>query len=252
MTASSCVVCGGDLVERGPKSVSVCGECGRVQSEIQSVEEITPSDQHSDSGSGGNQDERTDWTESVEVTDSTDEQLVELLSYIEEVGRELGAGPEGRDRTAEIVTDAWAKRLLVGRSKDVAVGACWYITFRELGEPRPIDVVSEAVDVTSSRINSFRQEATNELDLSFTLVQPPEYLPYLRSQLDLAVAVSETAQTLLEDTSVSGNPAGIAAGGLYLAAQNWDDESVTLREAAQAARLSKETVWQRVNDLRTQ
>jgi transcription initiation factor TFIIB len=210
---------------------------------------MSSSDPHSDCGVSGNQDEQTDWTEEVDVTDSTDEQLVELLSYVEEVGPELGAGVEARDRTAEIVTDAWANRLLVGRSKDVAVGACWYITFRELGEPRPIDVVSETVDVASSKIHSFRQEANEELDVSLNIVQPSEYLPYLRSQLELSVAVSETAQKILQDACVSGNPAGIAAGGMYVAAQNLD-ESMTLREAAQTVRLSKETVWQRVNDLR--
>jgi transcription initiation factor TFIIIB Brf1 subunit/transcription initiation factor TFIIB len=68
----------------------------------------------------------------------------------------------------------------------------------------------------------------------------------LELELGLSPATSEQAQKIIENRSVSGDPSGIAAGGLYIAASELE-EGVTLKEAV---RLSKETIWQRVDDLR--
>lgn len=251
MTGSNCAICGGVLTERGPQSSLVCEDCGRVQKDDKAVEVADTASQQPETAPSETQHGSTDWVDSVEVADSTDERLVNLLSHLDEVGSVLGAEPDERDRAAEVVTDAWEHRLLEGRSVDVAVGACWYITFREQKEPRPIGVVADAVGVSSSELHSFRRIATGELDVSLTVAQPTEYLPYLRSQLDLSIATSEGAQELLENACIPGNPAGIAAGGLYVAAHNLT-EAVTMMEAAQAVCLSKETIWQRVDDLRSQ
>jgi len=229
----------------------VCEDCGRVYDENQIVEGKNGSTQQSDFETDGEQLGSTDWTKSVEITDSTDEQLIDLLSYVDEIGDDLDAKANQRDQTAELVSNAWKKRLLVGRNRDVAVGACWYIVFREQGEPRPIDVIADAVNVSSNAIHSFRQTATTDLDISLSVAQPSEYLPYLRTQLQLTSKTSGVAKEFLEEACVSGNPAGIAAGGIYLAAQDMN-QPVTMREAAQAVHLSKETIWQRVDDLRGQ
>jgi transcription initiation factor TFIIIB Brf1 subunit/transcription initiation factor TFIIB len=188
---------------------------------------------------------------SVEVADSTDQQLVDLLSRMDKVGSVLGTGADERDQAAEMLIDAWEQRLLEGRSVDTAVGVCWYITLRKQHEPRPLGVVADAVGVTDSEIHSFRRTATDELDISLNIARPSEYLRYVRTQLDLSVSAEEKAEEILQNACVPGDPAGIAAGGLYVAAHNLD-EAVTMREAAQAVRLSKETIWQRVDDLRDQ
>lgn len=251
MTASDCPVCDGVLTARGPQSSLVCEDCGRVQNEDDPLEVADTASQQSDTAPEETQHEPTDWVDSVEIADSTDERLVNLLSQLDEAGSVLDAAPDERDRAAEVVINAWEHRLLEGRSVDIAIGACWYITFREQGEPRPIGTVADAVGVSSSELHSFRRIATAELDVSLTVAQPADYLPYLRSQLDLSVATSERAKDLLDNACVTGDPVGIAAGGLYIAAYNLN-EAVTMMETAQVACLSKGTIWQRVNDLRSQ
>lgn len=248
MTGSNCTLCGGSLTKKGHHSTPVCKDCGRVHHEDRKVE---PENVISQQSNSEHQHESTNWIDSVEIADSTDEQLVNLLSHVDEVGSLLEAAGEERNRAAELIVDVWKHRLLEGRCVDVAVGACWYITFREEGGPRPIGVVADAVNVASSEIHSFRRTTTEELDLSLPIAQASEYLPYLRSQLDLSVATSKAAQELLKKACVSGDPAGIAAGGLYIAAHELN-ENVTMVEAAQTVDLSKETIWQRVDDLRNQ
>lgn len=250
MTSSKCTICDGVLTERGPKPTLVCEDCGRVNDGQTTAENADGINQPT----GATPDEgnhTSDWTKSVDVADSTDQKIVDLLSRVDQVGSNLQAGPSDRNRTAELVTDAWEHRLLEGRSVDSAVGACWYVTFRDQGKPRPIGVVADAVGSTSSELHAFRQTVSDELDVSLTVVQPSEYLPYLRSQLDLSTMTVQTAKELLEGVSLGGNPAGIAAGGLYIAAHELS-ESVTMVEAARAVDLSKETIWQRVDDLRNQ
>lgn len=251
MTPSSCTVCDGNLTERGPKPALVCEDCGRVNDGEITAENTDGTSEHAGFTPAENKQTSTTWTKSVDIADSTDEQLVDLLSRVDEVGSDLQAGPDARDQAAELVTDAWEHRLLEGRSVDSAVGACWYITFRDEGKPRPIGVVADAVGSTSGELHSFRQTVSDELEVFPTVVRPSEYLPYLRSHLDLSVMTVRTAQKLLEQVSLAGNPAGIAAGGLYVAAHELS-ESVTMVEAARAVDLSKETIWQRVDDLRNQ
>lgn len=251
MTKSNCAVCGGDLIERGPQSTLVCEGCGRVNDDHPVEGKTESSGQQSGFVTERTPNKATDWEESVEISDSTDEKLVEILIMVDEIGDMLDAASSERNRAAEVVTTAWENRLLVGSSIEVAVGACWYITFREQGEPRPIGVVSNIADVKSSKLHSFRRKAINELDLRLNVVRPAEYLPFLCSQLNLSPRVLESAQEILGDVCVSGNPAGVAAAGLYVAAHD-TKEAVTMREAAQTAQLSKETIWQRVDDLRNQ
>jgi len=251
MSAANCGVCGGELTERGPSSTLVCEGCGRVPRNDQSEDATGTVDKRLESGTGREQPAASEWEETVEIADSTDEQLVELLSYMDEVGRTLGADPTDQDRAAEVITQAWEGRLVEGSSMSVAVGACWYVVFREQREPRPIGCVAEVVNATSSEIHAFRRKVTDELELSLTISQPSEYLPYLRFKLDLPTAVSKKAEKRLENARIPGNPAGVAASGLYLASQD-SGEALTMREAGQAVGLSKETIWQRVSDLRDQ
>jgi transcription initiation factor TFIIB len=177
--------------------------------------------------------------------------LVELLSSLDQAGDDLAANRDERLYAAELATKAWANRLTAGRSIEATAGACLYIAFRECNQPRPIGVVADIVDTTTSEISSLQQNIISDQDMALTAPKPSNYVPYLSSDLRLPTKVSERAQEMLDGICLAGNPAGIAAGALYLTAQD-SDNLITMKEAAQATRLTKETVWQRVDDLRNQ
>lgn len=246
---SNCGFCGGSLTERGPQSVPVCEGCGRLNTAQEDSERVASAEQPTNGDSS--REEPTDWTETVDVRDSSDELLVELLSSLDQTGDDLAANPDERLHAAELATNAWENRLTVGRSLEATVGACLYIAFRVCGQPRPIGVVADIVDATTGELSSLRQNIISDQDVAVAAPQSCDYVPYLSSTLRLPTTVSKHAQEMLDGVHLAGDPAGIAAGALYLAAQD-SDNSITMKEAAQATRLTKETIWQRVDDLRNQ
>lgn len=246
---SNCGFCGGNLTERGPQSVPVCEDCGRLDTAEEESEEVAAAEQPTNSDSS--QREPIGWVETVDVKDSSDELLVELLSSLDQAGDDLAANPDERVYAAELATDAWENRLTAGRSVEATVGTCLYIAFRVCDKPRPIGVVADIVDTTTSEITSLRQNIVSDQDVTLAAPQPSNYVPYLSADLQLPTTVSDRAQDMLDGVRLAGDPAGIAAGALYLTAQD-SDNPVTMKEAAQATRLTKETIWQRVDDLRNQ
>lgn len=248
---SNCGFCGGGLTGRGPQSVPVCEDCGRVSDMHEEPEEVESADQPSGTDSPTPQRGTADWVEAVDVRDSSDEQLVELLSTLDKASDDLAANPEERLRAAELATDVWENRLMNGRSVEATVGACLYVAFRVRDRPRPIGVIADVVDTTTGELSSLRQSMVSDQDVTLTAPQPSNYVPYLCADLRLPTRISDRAQEMLDEVRLAGDPAGIAAGALYLTAQD-SDNPITMKEAAQATRLTKETVWQRVDDLRDQ
>jgi transcription initiation factor TFIIIB Brf1 subunit/transcription initiation factor TFIIB len=90
----------------------------------------------------------------------------------------------------------------------------------------------------------------DNLDIEPHTSAPPDYAPFLQAELGL----TDTAQNQLEhflspitekQAFVGKDPAGIAAGGVYVLLDDF-----TQGEVAEAAGVSTETVRQRVNQLR--
>jgi transcription initiation factor TFIIB len=191
------------------------------------------------------------WTgEAVEVKDVSDQRLVDLLTRVDIVAEELALAEAVRVRTAELVVEAWESRFMHGRSEDATIAACVSTACREAERPRPAPAIGEAIGVDASKLKSTFRKLVTELKLQATSVGSVDYVLYLGAELALdgesmAIAVEE----LRAADGIPGNPAGVAAAALYLVVSDCAN-AVTLSTAGQAAGVSKETVWQRVEDLR--
>lgn len=138
-----------------------------------------------------------------------------------------------------------------GRSEDTTIAACVSIACREAERPRPAPAIGEAIGVEASKLKSTSRKLVGELELQLSLVGPAEYVPYLGAELDLdGESIAVAVEGLRAADRIPGNPAGIAAAALYLAVSDCAN-AVTLSEAGQAAGVTKETVWQRVANLRS-
>lgn len=191
-----------------------------------------------------------DWREAVKVKDVSDQRLVDLLTRVDVVAEDLALEEAVRVRTAELIVEAWESRFMHGRSEDATIAACVSTACREAERPRPAPAIGEAIGVNASKLKSTFRKLAGELELQPPPVGPPEYVPYLGTELALdgepmAVAV----EGLRAADEIPGNPAGIAVAALYLVVRGCTN-AVTLSVAGQAAGVTKETVWQRVADLR--
>lgn len=236
-------------------TTGICKDCGLVL-DGQASAPPAPSD-----SSGGERDisidgqdaDRTpeaDWREGVEIKDVSDQRLVDLLTRVDVVAEDLAIEEGVRVRTAELVVEAWESRFMHGRSEDVTIAACVATACQEAERPRPAPTIAEVIGVDASKLKSTFRRLVAELELQVTPVGPAEYVPYLGEELALdGEAMAVAIEGLCEADGIPGNPAGIAAAALYLVVSD-SANAVTLSEAGQAAGVTKETVWQRVEDIR--
>jgi transcription initiation factor TFIIB len=78
------------------------------------------------------------------------------------------------------------------------------------------------------------------------VVDPPEYIPYMASELDREVPaeLSDRVHELLADVETDGgsNPMSLVAAAFYVAMKHSGSYSVTQREIADAAGLTEVTI----------
>lgn len=253
MNERTCPQCSGELTEMVSGSDTlICHDCGMVDPET-NAEHSCESNKGDGSYTPSQREDQSlnaEWIRDVEIKDSTDENLVELLLLVDEVAQELRFDGEERIRAAELATSAWENRLSHGRSMNTIAGACIYITSRENTRPRPMSIIAEVLGEDEESINKSYRALIASLEVEVPLSGPDAYTHYLGEQLGIPSDVIRSVEDVLsEDIEISGNPAGIAAGALYLAA-NAHDHGITLVKAGQAAGVAKETVWRKVSDLR--
>lgn len=255
MTRDSCPTCDGELTPVvGNRNAVVCSECGRVNPESTDPNACEPQrSKDIDGGSNKKPDTQRitdDWKHSLAVTDSSDENIVEILSFVDAYIEATSLPQEVRLRAAEMLVSAWEDGLFEGRRKEPLTAAGVYAAGRECGEPRPLTTISNTAKVNESKLNDAYRLLISDLELEIPITVPEDYAPYLGRELSLPESlISEAVVVLEEEVDCSGNPAGIAAGVLYLLGS--DDFDITLKQAGSTAGVSKETVWRKTRDLRS-
>ena len=205
----------------------------------------------SDSGDTEDQPEKPiEWHSGIEIKDSSDERLVGAFIRMEALADEFTMTVKTRFRAAELISEAWEQRFMHGRGENTTVAACLYIACRKLGQPIPINKVADATDVSTSKLKSVYRTLVTELNLQVDVAEPADYIPHLSVQLGLDHnAVKRAKVELAKVDTVPGNPVGIAAAALYLAA-NTTEHAITFRETAEAAGMTKETIWRKTERFR--
>lgn len=249
-----CPNCDGEIEAiAGNRDAVACVECGLVNPETNQSEPLNEGSSGSTSGDVdkyGTDEVNEGWKEQVGITDSSDENLVEILSLVDEYIEAMNLSQSVRLRTAEILMSVWEHGLFEGRQKEVVTAGGVYAAGRELQEPRPLTNLSNAADVSESAVNNAYRLLIAELELPIPVSGPQAYVTYVGQELSLPSEVITEAETALESSlGDGGNPAGIAAAVLYLLVDDCESE-VTLNEAGAAAGVSKETVWRNTQTLR--
>ena len=151
-----------------------------------------------------------------------------------------------RDRSCVLFESAQDEDLLRGRSLEGFAAAAVYATCRTAAVSRTVDEVVGEARATKAELSAAYDALNRELGLPTGPIDPAEYLARFASDLDLPQDVEHRARELVENARdrdhVTGrNPAGVAAGCLYTAA---DERSypLTQQEAADAADVTPVTL----------
>jgi len=151
-----------------------------------------------------------------------------------------------RDRACVLFESAQDADLLRGRSIEGFTAAAVYATCRTASVSRTLEEVVEASRASEDELTAAYDALNRELGLPTGPIDPAEYLPRFASHLDLPQAVERRARELVEEAHDRGlvagrDPAGVAAGCLYLAAREQGRE-LTQAAAAEAAGVTPVTL----------
>lgn len=224
---------------------TVCSDCGLV---IGTDADI-PTSQGDMSDSGSMESES--WNEYYSVTNSTEQQVADALQHIETLGEELYLSTKSRKLIAEVYADAACENATDGRPSIITVAAALCIGSRESESPRPGERVAEVADIDERQLRQTIRTFQEELNRGFTEVSPAMYVSYMCKEGGLSKKVGEEAARLIKRYEASNSqagthPAGIAAAAIYCV----PEATVTQREIAAVAGITKETVRVRLNELR--
>lgn len=189
-----------------------------------------------------------EWLTECRIRNSTEQQLARAFDTIEQFANQLSLSGDLREETVDIYCDAFRNELTDGRNTDCFVAACLRIGSQRVGQPIPTSRLTEFSGVTVTKYNSSYLALCDGLDITSSTSKPSEYVPFIGHCLDLSCSESDEIEKLL--TTIDGkqkfvgkDPAGIAAGGVYLL------HGHTQQRVAECVGLSAETVRQRVDEL---
>ena len=158
----------------------------------------------------------------------------------------LGLSDHIRDRSCVLFESAQDEDLLRGRSLEGFAAAAVYATCRTAAVSRTVDEVVGKARATKAELSAAYDALNRELGLPTGPIDPAEYLARFASDLDLPQDLEGRARELVEKASernhVTGrNPAGVAAGCLYTAADE-RGYPLTQQDAADAADVTPVTL----------
>lgn len=196
------------------------------------------------------QPEEEDWKSVCRVRNATEQQLGEAFNELERITEQIGLPDDVRESTVDIYCDAFRAEITDGRKTACIVAACLRLASRRVSTPIPKSRLTALSDVDEKKVHRSDLALCDELDIEPRLPAPKEYLPFLQTQLELEDEVWEAAEHILttveSDQSLVGkDPAGIAAGAVYLS-----QDEYTQWDVAKAVGLATETVRQRIKQLR--
>ena len=189
------------------------------------------------------------WMSACRVRNATEQQLAEAFKKIEVFADEFSLSDEVREQTADLYCNAFRTGITDGRATSCIIAACLCLASRQAGKPIPRNRLTEFQDVDENKFHLSHLALCDNLDIEPHTPEPQDYTPFLQAELSL----TDTAQNELEhflspitekQAFVGKDPAGIAAGGVYVLLDDF-----TQVDVAETAGVSTETVRQRENQL---
>lgn len=242
----SCPACDSDEIDRSVEPLDgICENCGLV---IERGNNSLALDWTVSEGGFISANEQ-EWCDVCQVRNSTEKQLSKAFGKIEAITNRL-AIPDGIcEATVDLYCDGFREGVTDGRDTGCFVAACLRLGSRRINKPVPSGRITEPSHIEEQKVHQSRLALSEKLDLEFKTPTPADYLQFLSLELTLKEKEMNRTESLLQITEheqefIGKDPAGIAAGGVYLTA-----EGTTQSDVANAVGVSTATVRHRIEQL---
>ena len=179
--------------------------------------------------------------------------LAHGLGEVRRLASTLELSDSVRDQACQLFRTAQNEDVLRGRSIETIASGSVYAVCRLNEYPRTFEEIAGVSKLDDGKVRLGYTVLNRELELPVPPAGPKQYLPQIASETDVSNRTESRARALLEDATGEAvtngcNPAGAAAGALYVAGQE-TEEYLTQAEIADAADVSKVTLRERYRDI---
>lgn len=152
-----------------------------------------------------------------------------------------------RDRACTLFEEAQEAEITLGRSLDAGAAAAVLAAAREMDFATEFGEIVELAREDRSLVLRSWKAMCREIDCYQLPPQPSELIAKLASATDAPPAVEQRARELTTALEATGRhsgkcPSGVAAGAIYVAMREHDDDRLTQEEIAEAADVSAITL----------
>ncbi len=185
---------------------------------------------------------------------SSDRNLQRAFDELNRLKTKLNLSSAMVEKTAYIYRKAHERRLARGRSISSLIGACIYISCRELGSSLSLKDIAEQTNVKLKDLARMYRIAIVELDLKMPMVDPVRCIIRIASKAGLSEKIKRQAIRVMDcaankEKRGGKSPMGFAASILYMTCLI-NGEHINQRTLAEAAGVTEVTIRNRLKDLK--
>jgi transcription initiation factor TFIIB len=194
------------------------------------------------------------WDSRVQSQSSSDRSLQRAFDTLNRLKTKLNLSSAMIEKAAYIYRKAQDRQLARGRSISSLIGACTYISCRDLGSSLSLTEVAEQTNVKRNDLAKMYRTVLVELDLKIPMIDPMKCIARVASKAGLSETTKRQAILIMDDAAKEGkrggkNPMGFAASILYLVCLA-NGIRTNQRSLAEAAGVTEVTLRNRLKDLR--
>lgn len=194
------------------------------------------------------------WDSRGQSRDSSDRSLQQAFDTLNRLKTKLNLSSAMIEKAAYIYRKAQDRQLARGRSISTLIGACTYISCRDLGSSLSLTEFAEQTNVKRNDLARMYRIVLVELDLKVPMVDPMKCIARVASKAGLSEKTKRHAILIMDDAAKKGkrggkNPMGFAASILYVVCLT-NGERINQRSLAEAAGVTEVTLRNRLKDFR--
>lgn len=193
------------------------------------------------------------WDRRIMAHPSSERNLMKAFQELERLKDKLSLSDALIEKTAYIYRKAQVKRLITGRSISSVLGACIYLSCRELAVPVTLKDIASAGDLDERSLSRNYRIIVKELEIKVPNADPVRCIVRIANKVELDERTKRHAIQIMKDLAKTGmhegkDPMGIAATIVFLSCLQ-NNVSITQRIVAQAAGVTEATIRNRLRDL---
>lgn len=185
---------------------------------------------------------------------SSDRNLQKAFDELNRLKTKLNLSGAMMEKTAYVYRKANERQLARGRSISSLLGACVYVSCRELGSSLSLKDIAEKTGVKRNDLARMYRIILLELDLRVPVIDPVMCMIRIANKAGLSEKTKRQAIRTMDDGAkkekrAGKNPMGFAASILYQACIT-SGENINQRTLAEAAGVTEVTLRNRLRDFR--